>query len=342
MNLSRQIVVLDGYTLNPGDLSWTELEMLGRATIHERTPADEIVRRSKGAEALLTNKTPLARQTLAQLPDLKYIGVLATGYNVVDATAAKERGIVVTNVPRYATDSVAQLVFSHLLNLTNHTAGHGQTVAEGRWSNCPDFSYQVWPLIDLADLTLGLVGFGQIGQAVAKLGQAFGMKAIACDPAFLPLSGHHAVVGEMAGVRGAEKIESPLAIPLVPLEELLRTADVISLHCPQTRETEKLINAERLKLMKPTAFLINTSRGGLIDEPALAEALNSGRLAGVGLDVLSVEPPPPDNPLLRAKNCCITPHIAWASQGARRRLMAEAVENLRAFLAGAPRNVVNA
>jgi glycerate dehydrogenase len=318
-----RIVVLDGYTLNPGDLSWVELEKLGRLTIHERTPVQDVVNRAAGAAALLTNKTPLTRQTLAQLPDLKYIGVLATGYNVVDTDAAKERGVVVTNVPRYATDSVAQMVFAHLLNLALHAADHGRTVAEGRWSRCPDFCYWDWPLIELDGLTLGVIGFGQIGQAVAKLGQAFGMNVIGYDPSFIT---HH----------------SSFIIPLVPLDTLLRTADVVSLHCPQTRETEKFINAERLAMLKPTAFLINTSRGGLIDEPALAEALNSGRLAGAGLDVLSVEPPPPDHPLLRAKNCCITPHIAWATQGARRRLMVEAVENLRAFLAGTPRNVVNA
>jgi glycerate dehydrogenase len=317
-----RIVVLDGHTLNPGDLSWSELEALGDVQIHDRTPAKDILSRSAGAAALLTNKTPLTRQTLAQLPDLKYIGVLATGHNIVDSTAAKERGIAVTNVPRYAAGSVAQMVFAHLLNLALHVAGHGRTVAEGRWSNCPDFCYWDWPLIDLAGLALGLIGFGQIGQAVAKLGAAFGMKVLASDPAFRTQN-------------------SSRSIPVLPLDELLHAADVVSLHCPQTPETEKLINAERLKLFKPTAFLINTSRGGLIDEPALAGALNSGRLAGAGLDVLSAEPPPPDHPLLHAKNCCITPHIAWASQGARRRLLAEAVHNLRAFFSGTPRNVVN-
>ncbi|MBN2579514.1 MAG: D-2-hydroxyacid dehydrogenase [Pirellulales bacterium] len=325
-----QIVVLDGYALNPGDLSWAELERLGGVQIYVRTPPEEIVARSAGAEALLTNKTPLSRQTLAQLPALRYVGVLATGYDVVDLSAAGERGVVVTNVPRYATGSVAQMVFAHLLNLAWHAADHGRTVVAGRWSNCPDFCYWDWPLIDLNGLMLGLIGLGQIGQAVAKLGAAFGMKVLAYDPAY-SLS-----LRERDGVRAAGP-ESH-----VELDELQRESDVISLHCPLTPETDKLINAERLALLKPTAFLINTSRGGLIDEPALAEALNAGRLAGAGLDVLTEEPPPPDHPLLRARNCCITPHIAWASKRARQRLLDEAVENLRAFLAGAPRNVVTA
>jgi glycerate dehydrogenase len=316
-----RIVVLDGYALNPGDLSWSSLEKLGNVQIFDRTPPEEIVARSVGATVALTNKTPFSRQTLAQLPDLKYIGVFATGHDIVDSAAAKEQGIVVTNVPRYATDSVAQMVFAHLLNLVLHVADHGRTVTEGRWSNCPDFCYWDWPLIDLNGLTLGLIGLGQIGRAVAKLGTAFGMNVIAYDP---------------------RTSDQPPDIRFVPLEELFQTSDVISLHCPLTQETSKLINSDRLKLIKPTAFLINTSRGGLIDEPALAEALNSGRLAGAGLDVLTVEPPPADHPLLRAKNCCITPHIAWASKKARQRLLDEAVKNLSAYLAGTPRNVVNA
>jgi glycerate dehydrogenase len=318
-----QIVVLDGYTLNPGDLSWAELEKLGEVQIFDRTPPETILERSAEADLLLTNKTPLTRDTLAQLPRLKYIGVLATGYDIVDVAAARERGIAVTNVPGYATSSVAQMVFAHLLSLTYHVADHGRTVTEGCWSSCPDFCYWNWPLIDLEGLTLGLIGLGQIGRAVAKLADAFGMKVLAVDPAF---SVQH----------------SALSTPhFVTLEELLHTSDVISLHCPLTPETDKLINAERLKLFKPTAFLINTSRGGLIDEPALAEALRSGHLAGAGLDVLTEEPPPSDHPLLQAKNCWITPHIAWASKMARQRLLNEAVENLRAYLAGTLRNVVN-
>ncbi|MCC6124891.1 MAG: D-2-hydroxyacid dehydrogenase [Pirellulales bacterium] len=315
-----QITILDGYTLNPGDLSWAELEKLGDCTIYERTPNDEIVDRAAHAQVVLTNKTPLARETLARLPHLKYIGVLATGYNIVDVAAARERGIAVANVPGYASQSVAQSVFAHLLNLALHVAQHGQSVSAGKWSKCEDFCFWDYPLVELSGLTLGIVGFGQIGRAVANVALAFGMKVIACDTAVSA---------------------PPPNVRMVALEELFRQSDVVSLHCPLTPQTERLVNARRLSWMKPTAYLINTSRGPLVDEKALADALAAGRLAGAGLDVLSVEPPPADHPLLGVKNCCLTPHIAWATAGARKRLLDAAVENVRAFLAGMPQNVVN-
>ena len=316
-----KIVVLDGYTLNPGDLSWGRLETLGECTVYDRTAPEDVVERAGEAEIVLTNKTILSADVIRRLTRLRYIGVLATGYNVVDVEAAGERGIPVTNVPSYGTRSVAQMVFAHLLNLTQHVAHHAGTVREGRWAACPDFCYWDMPLFEIAGLTLGIVGFGRIGRAVAGLARAFGMKVIVYDvivPAEMP-----------DGCRMAE------------LEEVFRDADVLSLHCPLTPRTEKLVNAERLALMKPTAFLINTSRGPLIDEPALAKALNAGRLAGAGLDVLSAEPPAADNPLLTAKNCYITPHIAWATRSARQRLLSIAIDNVAAFVAGKPQNVVN-
>jgi len=316
-----KIVVLDGYTLNPGDLSWGRLETLGECTVYDRTAPEDVVERAGEAEIVLTNKTILSADVIRRLTRLRYIGVLATGYNVVDVEAAGERGIPVTNVPSYGTRSVAQMVFAHLLNLTQHVAHHARTVRDGRWAACPDFCYWDMPLLELAGLTLGIVGFGRIGRAVAGLARAFGMKVIVYDvivPAEMP-----------DGCRMAE------------LEDVFREADVLSLHCPLTPRTEKLINAERLALMKPTAFLVNTSRGPLIDEPDLAQALNAGRLAGAGLDVLSTEPPAADNPLLTAKNCYITPHIAWATRSARQRLLSIAIDNVAAFVAGKPQNVVN-
>ena len=320
--MSTNIVVLDGYTLNPGDLSWEALRQLGHCTIHDRTPASDVVHRATGAQVVLTNKTVLTREQIGSLPELRYIGVLATGFNCVDAAAARERGIPVCNVPTYGTRSVAQHTLALLLELTQRCGHHAATVAEGRWAACPDFCYADYPLIELDGLTLGIVGFGRIGRAVAELARAFGMKIIADD---------HRILAEAPGW-----------VNFVPMDELLRTSDVISLHCPLTPQTKQLVNAERLALMKPSAFLLNTSRGPLIDEAALAGALNSGRLAGVGLDVLSVEPPSPDHPLFTAKNCLVTPHIAWASQAARKRLLATAIENVQAFLAGSPTNVVNA
>lgn len=315
------IVVLDGYTLNPGDLSWDGLRALGECDIYDRTPPELVVERARGAEAVLTNKVIVGREQMEQLPDLRYIGVLATGYNIVDTAAARERGIPVTNVPEYGTRSVAQMTFALLLELTQHVGHHARTVRDGRWTQNPDFCYWDYPLIELADRTMGIVGIGRIGRAVAELALAFGMQVLAYDvntPANLP-----------EGIR------------MTDLETLLRESDVVSLHCPLTAENQGVIDRERLALMKPTAFLINTSRGPLVVARDLADALNAGRLAGAGVDVLPVEPPPADNPLLTAKNCLVTPHIAWATGAARARLMATVVDNLRAFLAGKPRNVVN-
>lgn len=314
-----RIVILDGYTLNPGDLSWDEFLALGDCRIYDRTPADCVAERARGAEIVLTNKTVLSREVLAQLPDLKYIGVLATGYNVVDIEAARERAIPVTNVPTYGTRSVAQMTFALLLELAHHVGEHARTVREGRWSTSEDFCYWDHPLIELAGLTMGLVGLGRIGRATAELARAFGMRALAHDP-LVPADGD---------------------VEAADLEGLLRASDVVSLHCPLTEETRGLINAERLALLKPSAFLLNTSRGPLVDEQALADALNAGRLAGAGLDVLAVEPPSADNPLLRAKNCLITPHIAWATRSARRRLMDGVLANIRSFQQGRAENVVN-
>lgn len=312
-----KIVVLDGFTLNPGDLSWEKLHALGQCTIHERTPAAQIAERAADAEIVLTNKTPLSAGTIALLPRLRYIGVLATGYNVVDVAAARARQVPVCNVPAYGTRSVAQHVLALLLELTQQTGHHAGTVREGRWSRNPDWCYWDHPLVELDGLTLGIVGFGRIGEAVARLGAAFGLKIL---------------------------VHSRRPVPSwenASLEELLRRSDVVSLHCPLTPETQGLVNATRLALMKPTAFLINTSRGPLIVEEELAAALDAGRLAGAALDVLSSEPPRPDHPLLQARNCLITPHLAWATHAARSRLLATAVANVRAFLNDAPQNVVN-
>lgn len=295
--------------------------MLGQCTVYDRTEPEEVLRRAEGAEIVLTNKTVLSSDVIEKLPALKYIGVLATGYNVVDVEAASERGIVITNVPAYGTQSVAQLVFAHLLNLTHQVGHHAETVRNGRWVSSVDFCYWDTPLIELAGLTMGILGFGRIGQTTTKLALAFGMKVVAYDiarPASMP--------------EGCE---------FVGLEDVFRRSDVISLHCPLTAQTEKIVNKERLSLMKKTVFLINTSRGPLVDEQALAEALNNGRIAGAGLDVLSSEPPEKDNPLLSAKNCFITPHIAWATRSARERLLKVVVDNVAAFLAGKPQNVVN-
>lgn len=315
-----RIVVLDGFTLNPGDLSWNELKSIGECEIYDRSPPDDVVPRAGDAEIVLTNKTVLTRDQIQNLPKLKYIGVLATGYNVVDVAAARERNIPVTNVPTYGTRSVAQHTFALLLELTQHVGHHARTVRDGRWTKSPDFCYWDHPLVELHNLTLGIVGFGRIGTAVGEIASAFGMKVLASR---------------------ATRQSSPSAIQFVDLETLFRQSDVVSLHCPLTPQTRNLVNQERLAMMKPSAFLLNTSRGPLIDEPALVEALNSGRIAGAALDVLSVEPPTADNPLLRAKNCLITPHIAWATRAARSRLMQIAVANVRAFLDGRPENVVN-
>lgn len=314
------IVVLDGFTLNPGDLSWNGIRQLGECTIYDRTADADIEQRAGTADIVLTNKTPLSAETIARLPRLRYIGVLATGYNIVDVQAALTRGIVVTNVPSYGTMSVAQVVFAHLFNLTHRLGHHAHAVREGRWSSSHDFTFWDFPLIEVSGMTLGVVGPGRIGSTVAGAGVAFGMHVVAAGPA----SGE----GLPAGVRE------------VSVDELFRMSDVVTLHCPLTPLTRGLVNRERLATMKRSAFLINTSRGQIVDEAALAAALNAGRIAGAGLDVLSVEPPPGGHPLLTAKNCYITPHFAWASTAARARLMAGVTDNLKAFLDGTPRNVV--
>lgn len=312
LNIEMNIVVLDGYTLNPGDLSWDALRELGSCEIYDRSAPDEIVPRSTSAEIVLTNKVKLNGEYISSVPTLKYIGVTATGYNIVDVAAARERKVIVTNVPTYGTQSVAQMTFALLLELTQHVGHHAQTVREGRWTRSPDFCYWDYPLIELDGLTLGIIGFGRIGKMVGQLAEAFGMKVLTYSR----------------------------KQPVAEMETLFRQSDIISLHCPLTPQTEHLVNEKRLAWMKPTAFLLNTSRGPLIDESALAKALNEGRIAGAGLDVLAVEPPTADNPLLRAKNCLITPHIAWATRAARSRLMEAVVENVRAFLAGESKNVV--
>ena len=315
------IVVLDGHTLNPGDLSWEELRALGPCTIHERTPATEIVARCADAGIVITNKAPFSRETLLALPKLRYIGVTATGYNIIDTSAAQERKVTVTNVPAYGTRSVAQHTLALLLELTQHAGRHSESARAGGWARSPDWCYWEQPLVELDGLTMGIVGFGRIGRAVAELAQAFGMKVI-------------------TAVSPRAK-EIPHNVSVVDLDYLFATSDVVSLHCPLLPATKELVNAARLARMKPTAFLLNTSRGPLIDEAALAAALNASRLAGAGLDVLSSEPPRPDHPLLAAKNCIITPHIAWATRAARERLMRVAVENVRAFIAGNAQNVVS-
>ena len=315
-----RIVVLDGFTLNPGDLSWNELKSLGECEIHDRTPHAEVAKRAADAAIVLTNKTVLNREQIFALPKLKYIGVLATGYNIVDVAAARDRNIPVTNVPTYGTKSVAQHTLALLLELTQHAGHHAQTVRDGRWTKSLDYCYWDYPLIELDALTMGIVGFGRIGKAVAELARAFGMNVLATSSTLK---------------------QSPTGIQAVELEPLLRRSDVVSLHCPLTAQTRNLVNKATLALLKPTAFLLNTSRGPLIDEQALAEALNSGQIAGAAVDVLSVEPPPADNPLLSAKNCIVTPHIAWATRAARARLMQIAVANIRAFLNGRPENAVN-
>ena len=315
-----KIVVLDGHTLNPGDLDWNTLQALGDCTIHPRTAPTDVLRAAASAEVLISNKVILNREHLAALPALRYIGVTATGYNNVDVVAARERGIVVTNVPAYSTRSVAQQVFALILEFTHHTGSHSDGVRAGRWSSAPDWSYSDHPLLELDGLTLGIVGYGRIGAAVGRIGAAMGMRVIATPPRARPL---------------------PPEVEAASMDEIFSRSDVISLHCPLTPETRGLVNEARLRSMKSSAILINTARGPLVDEAALAQALNTGQIAGAGLDVLSTEPPAADNPLLTARNCIITPHLAWATRAARIRLMAVMVENVRAFLNGTPKNVVS-
>lgn len=315
-----KIVVLDGYTLNPGDLSWEALKAAGDCMIYERSTPGEVLDRLKDADATLVNKVPIDRQTIASMPKLKYIGVTATGFNIIDVVAAKERGITVTNVPAYGTDSVAQATFALLLELTNRVGHHAQTVRAGRWSQCADFCYWDFPLVELAGLNFGIIGYGRIGEQVGRIARAFGMNILAT---------HSRSRAADASVRTAS------------LEELLAESDVVSLHCPLTPETKGLINKERLAKMEKCAFLLNTSRGPLIVEEDLAAALHEGRIAGAGLDVLAVEPPIHGSPLFNAPNCYITPHQAWATRAARQRLLNVTVSNLKAWSEGRPVNVVS-
>jgi glycerate dehydrogenase len=317
-----KIVVLDGYTLNPGDLNWDALNKLGDVTLYDRTPYAESAERCKGAAIVLTNKAPLDEAILNQLPDLKYIGVLATGYNIINTEVCKQKGIVVSNVPGYGTGAVAQFVFALLLELCLHVQKHSDAVMDGRWSKSVDFCFWDYPLTELAGKTLGIIGFGTIGQKVADIATAFDMNIIA------------------TGRRQTDQSHRK-NFKWVNLDELLQQSDVVSIHCPLTPETQGLINAENLGKMKPSAFLINTSRGPIINDADLAHALNSNIIAGAGIDVLSKEPPPADNPIFAAKNCIITPHIAWAAKEARARLMGTVISNLQAFIAGQPVNVVN-
>ena len=319
-----KIVVLDGYTLNPGDLSWEGLEKLGTTEVHDRTESRLTFQRAQGADVVLTNKTALDAETLRQLKEqgLRYIGVLATGYNVVDVQAAKELGIPVTNVPTYGTASVAQFAFALLLELCHQVRLHSDAVRAGEWAKSIEWCFWKTPLIELAGRTMGIVGFGRIGRQVGRIANAMDMRVIA----------HDAITVTPPAYEGFR---------WVGVEELLKEADVVSLHCPLFPETQGMINAERLALMKPTAFLLNNARGPLIVDQDLADALNAGRIAGAGLDVLSVEPPRETNPLLTARNCLVTPHISWATREARSRLMDTVVQNVQSFLENKTQNVVN-
>jgi len=314
-----RIVVLDGHTANPGDLSWDALQEFGSSRVYDRTPKDKVRERAEGADILLTNKVILNEDLMDVLPALRYIGVLATGYNVVDTAAAASRGIIVTNIPEYSTASVAQLTFALLLELARGPGLHARAVREGKWSASPDFSFHLIPQRELSGLTFGIVGFGRIGKAVAELALAFGMDVLVATRK-----------------PGEEK-----RVTFVEPDVLFSQGDVVSLHCPLTPRTEKMVDERRLGLMKPSSFLINTARGPLIDENALARALNEGRIAGAALDVLSSEPPPAGHPLLSARNCVITPHLAWATLAARKRLVETAIANIRAWVEGKPVNVVN-
>jgi glycerate dehydrogenase len=317
-----KIVVLDGYTLNPGDLSWQELEGLGDCTIYDRTPEELVIERSAGVEILLTNKTPVNRRAIGHLQNLRYISVMATGYNIVDVEAATEHGIPVANVPTYGTDSVAQMTFALILELTQHAGYHSQSVHRGNWTGSKDWCFWEFPLRELAGLTIGIIGYGRIGKTVGKIANAFGMNVLVFDPQKSP-----------------DDLEE--YVTSCELTVLLKESDIITLHCPLTADNSQFINKANIAHIKKSAFLINTSRGQLINERDLADALNHEQLAGAGLDVLSSEPPAADNPLLRAKNTIITPHIAWATQAARKRLMKTVVRNVSSFLQGQPENVVN-
>ena len=318
-----KLVILDSYTENPGDLSWDWLkDIVDEYEIYESTPSEKVVERSLDADILVTNKVPVDRALIEKLPKLKFIAVLATGYNIIDCEAAKEHGIVVSNIPAYSTDGVAQLVFALLLELTNQVGLHSKSVNDGEWSRSPYFCYWKTPLVELHGKVFGIIGFGKIGSAVAEIANAFGMKV----KAYSPHTRDYAGFGR---------------VDFVPLDEVIETSDVLSLHCPLTNETNGLVNAEFLSRMKKTAYLINTSRGPVVNEKDLRAALDSGTIAGAGVDVLSCEPPKEDNPLIGAKNCFITPHIAWASLEARTRLMNIFKDNVKGFVSGEPVNVVN-
>jgi glycerate dehydrogenase len=316
-----KIVVLDGYALNPGDLSWDELRSFGEVEIHDRTAERDVVSRAAGATIVLTNKTPLSAATQAQLPDLRCIGVLATGYNIVDTAAARKAGIVVTNIPTYGTASVAQFAFALLLELCHHVALHSEAVRQGEWSRSPDWSFWKTPLVELSGKTMGVVGFGRIGRQTGAIAAAMGMRVVAND----------AIESNAPAYEGFRWMS---------VDDLLAESDVVSLHCPLSPDNKGMIHSGRLARMKKGAFLLNTSRGPLVVDQDLADALNNGTIAGAGLDVLSIEPPAESNPLLSANNCIVTPHIAWATREARGRLLATAVDNVRCFLQNRPQNVV--
>lgn len=309
-----KIVVLDGYAANPGDLSWDGMKALGECVIYERTAPEEVLERAAGAEVILTNKVVITAEHMAALPDLKYIGVLATGYNIVDVEAARSRGIVVTNIPAYSTASVAQMAFAHILNICLQVQHYTEEVRDGRWTSSPDFCFWDTPLMELSGKKLGIVGLGHTGYATARIAIGFGMQIYAYT--------------------SKSHFQLPPEIKKMELDELFRECDIVSLHCPLTEQTRGMVNAARLKTMKPTAILINTGRGPLINEQDLADALNNGTIYAAGVDVLSQEPPRADNPLLHARNCYITPHIAWASGEARERLMQIAVDNLNGYVTG--------
>jgi len=317
-----KIVILDGYTLNPGDLSWEPLKELGEVTVYERTAPKDVCKRAEGTEVVFTNKVVLDEAVLEKLSSLKYIGVLATGYNVVDVAAAVRKGIVVTNIPAYSTSSVAQMAFAHILNIVQRVGYYAQEVSNGKWSRQADFSFWDAPLHELDGKKIGIIGFGNTGRATARIAVGFGL--------------------DVYVYTSKSAMELPADVHKCPsMDELFRKCDIVSLHCPLTETTRELVDARKLELMKPSAILINTGRGGLVNEQDLADALNSGKIAAAGLDVLSSEPPRADNPLLKARNCFITPHQAWATKEARVRLMQLAVNNLKAFLEGKPVNVVN-
>lgn len=317
-----KIVVLDGYTLNPGDLSWRALERIGECTVYDRTPADKIIERIGDAQIVITNKTPINKEIFVACPQIGYVGVLATGYNVVDVAAAKERNIVVTNIPTYGTSAVSQFVFALLLEICHHAGAHDEAVRSGQWAKSGDFSFWNYPLMELRDKTMGIIGFGKIGQATARIANAFGMKVLAYDSY-------------------PNKTLETESLQYAELEELYGKADVISLHCPLFPATRGMINAASLAKMKPGVIIINTSRGPLIVEKDLAAALQSGQVSAAALDVVETEPIPADSPLLQAPNCVLTPHIAWAPKESRSRLLTIAIENIAAYLAGKPVNVVS-